>query len=75
MSTPVQDLEAQVLSLDPEDRARLLERLIESFEPDSAIQAAWVTEAVRRQAEVRSGRVELVPGEEALARVRKAVGR
>ena len=75
MSTPVQDLEAQVLSLDPEDRARLLERLIESFEPDSAIQAAWVTEAVRRQTEVRSGRVELVPGDEALARVRKAVGR
>ena len=70
MSIPVHDLEAQVLGLPPEDRARLLERLIASFEPKSETQRAWMLLALRRQDDVRSGRVAMVPGDEALARVR-----
>lgn len=70
MSLPVEDLEAQALSLPPEDRARLLERLIASFEPKSPAQAAWMQLAQRRREDVRSGRARMVPGDEALARVR-----
>jgi len=70
MSSPVEDLEAQVLGLPSEDRARLLERLIASFEPKSKAQEAWQQLALRRQADVRSGTVAMVPGNEALARVR-----
>lgn len=70
MSTPAHDLEAEVLSLPLEDRARLLERLIASFEPQSRAQRAWLELAQRRQAEVRSGKVAIVPGDDALARVR-----
>ena len=70
MATPVHDLEAEVLSLPPEDRARLLERLIASFEPKSRAQKAWMDLALRRQEDVRSGKVAMVPGDEALARVR-----
>ena len=70
MSIPVHDLEAQVLGLPPEDRARLLERLIASFEPKSESQRAWMLLALRRQDDVRSGRVAMGPGDEALARVR-----
>lgn len=70
MSTPAHDLEAEILSLPPEDRARLLERLIASFEPQSRAQRAWLELAQRRQAEVRSGKVAMVPGDDALARVR-----
>jgi putative addiction module component (TIGR02574 family) len=70
MPTPVHDLEAEVLNLPPEDRARLLERLIASFEPKSAAQRAWLEVALRRQAEVRAGKVAMVPGDEALARAR-----
>jgi len=70
MSTPVHDLEAEVLGLPAEDRARLLERLIASFEPKSPAQRAWVEAVVRRQAEVKSGKIAMVPGDEALARVR-----
>ncbi len=70
MPTPVHDLEAEVLGLPAEDRARLLERLIASFEPKSAAQRAWVEACVRRQAEVKSGKTALVPGDEALVRVR-----
>lgn len=73
MPTSIHELEAEVLSLSPVDRARLLERLIESFEPDSQVQNAWVAEALRREAEVLSGKVALVPGEEAVARIRARI--
>ena len=73
MPTPIHELEAEVLSLSPDDRARLLERLIESFEPDSKVQDAWVAEALRREAEVVAGKVGLVPGHEAIARVRRRI--
>ena len=57
-------------TIPPEDRARLLERLIASFEPKSKAQQAWMDLALRRQADVRAGKVAMVPGDEALARVR-----
>ena len=66
----VVDLEAEVLGLPPEDRARLLERLIASFEPQSSAQRAWVELAHQRQADAKAGRVAMVPGDEALKRVR-----
>jgi putative addiction module component (TIGR02574 family) len=70
MTAPVHDLAAEVLSLPPEDRARMLELLIASFEPKSKAQKAWMDLALRRREEVRSGKVQMVPGEDALARVR-----
>ncbi|CAN7153594.1 MULTISPECIES: addiction module protein [unclassified Variovorax] len=73
MSITVQDLEAQVLGLPPEDRARLLERLIASFEPRSKAQEAWMQLALRRQEDVRSGKAAMVPGDEAPARVRARI--
>lgn len=73
MPTPVYDLEAQVLGLPPEDRARLLERLIASFEPKSKAQEAWMQAALRRQEDVRLRRTAMVPGDEALARIRARI--
>ena len=73
MSTPVHDLEAEVLRLPPEDRARLLERLIASFEPRSPAQRAWLDLALRRRADVAAGTVAMLPGDEALARVRARI--
>jgi len=73
MTAPVEDLVAQALSLPPEDRARLVERLIASFEPQSAAQAAWMQVSKARRDEVRAGKVEMVPGEEALARIRARI--
>ena len=74
MTTPIHELEAQVLSLAAPDRARLLERLIESFEPETSAQKAWVTEALRREADVKAGRSKMVSGPEALERVRARLG-
>lgn len=70
MSTPVEDIAAQALSLPPEDRAKLVERLLASFEPRSPAQSEWLKLAASRRDEVRSGTVSMVPGDEALARVR-----
>lgn len=70
MPTPLHELEAQVLSLAAEDRARLLERLIESFEPDTNVEKAWIAEALRREADVKAGKSTLIPGPEAVQRIR-----
>jgi putative addiction module component (TIGR02574 family) len=74
MSTPIHELEAQVLSLDAAERAHLLERLIESFEPDTDIEKAWVAEAMRREADVKAGRSKMVTGSDALERIRARLG-
>lgn len=73
MSTPVEDLAAQALRLPPEDRAKLVERLLESFEPRSPAQAAWLQLARSRREDVALGRVAMVPGDEALGRVRARI--
>lgn len=73
MTTPLHELEVQVLNLGAADRAQLLERLIESFEPDTMAEKAWVSEALRREADVKAGRAKMVPGPEALQRIRARV--
>jgi putative addiction module component (TIGR02574 family) len=69
----LEKLTKEILSLPSASRAMLAEKLVESleFDTDPAIQAAWTTEAKRRRDEVRSGSVETIPGEEALAQVRR----
>ena len=73
MTTPLHELEVQVLNLGAADRAQLLERLIESFEPDTMAEKAGVSEALRREADVKAGRAKMVPGPEALQRIRARV--
>lgn len=70
MPIPLHELEAEVLALAAEDRARLLERLIESFEPDTNVERVWVAEALRREADVKAGRAKMNPGNEAIQRIR-----
>lgn len=60
------------MALPPDARAELTQRLVESLAQDVApeIASAQLAEVRRRIAQVESGEVELVPGDEALARVR-----
>ena len=74
MVTPVSELEAEVLSLPAADRARLVERLIASFEPRFDQQQAWQEQAEQRRADVKAADVSMVRGDEALARVRARLG-
>ena len=73
MSISLEVLEAEVLRLEPAERAKLLERLIESFEPDDQIQNMWLAEAGRREDDVLAGRTSMVPGHEAMARIRARI--
>jgi putative addiction module component (TIGR02574 family) len=68
-------LEAEVLQLAPADRSHLLERLIASLDADREVEEAWEREADRREAELESGSIAAVPGEEAIARLRAKLQR
>ena len=70
MTETVRELHEKVLTLPPDERAALLELLLASLEPKSAAQRAWAQLASRRREDVRSGKVSMVPGGEALARIR-----
>jgi putative addiction module component (TIGR02574 family) len=69
----IEQLAEELLSLPSASRALLADKLVESleFDTDPAIQAAWTTEAKRRCDEIRSGSVEAIPGDEAMAQVRR----
>ena len=60
------------MALPPDACAELTERLIESLVQDISpeISSEQLAEVRRRIAQVESGEVELIPGDEALARVR-----
>ena len=70
MSTLVEELEVKALSLSAAQRARLVEKLIASLDPDPEIENAWAEEVERRHAEIENGTVSLLPGPETLARLR-----
>jgi hypothetical protein len=69
----IEKLTEELLSLPSASRALLAEKLVESleFDTDPTIQLAWTAEAKSRRDEVRSGTVQTIPGEEALAQVRR----
>ena len=58
------------LKLTPSERAHLAERLIASLDEDAEIEEAWATEVERRIAEIDSGRGQMIPAGEAIARAR-----
>jgi len=77
MPMTVEQIAEAAMALSSEERAKLADRLVESLEPaaDEIHRKLWVAEATRRLDDTRSGRVQAIPGDEALLRVRKAVGR
>lgn len=75
MSTNLEILEAEVLQLTTVERSHLLERLIASLDSDPEVEEAWEREADRREAELNSGSISAVPGQEAIARLRARLKR
>ena len=59
----------EAFSLPLEERAKLVDSLLQTFNrPDENQAAAWLALSQRRLAELRSGQVKAVPGEEVFAR-------
>ena len=72
MSTKVEQLAEHAMNLPGESRARLADLLVESLDADTLteIDQLWLSEAKRRRDEVRAGKVQTIPGDQALQRVR-----
>ncbi|MDP2324831.1 MAG: addiction module protein [Gammaproteobacteria bacterium] len=65
-------VEKQALGLPAADRAKLAQKLLESLDTlsDSELEKLWLDEAARRAAQLNSGDVELVPGQEVARKAR-----
>lgn len=71
MSTAFEELAAEALKLDLDDRAALAEKLLLSLDlvSDTENDRLWFDEAERRQAELRSGKGETFSAEAVLAEI------
>ena len=77
MSTLVEELSVRAKTLSAQDRARLVEELLDSLqgEPDTEVENAWDREIERRVAEIESGAVKLIAAEEVHAEARRLIPR
>jgi putative addiction module component (TIGR02574 family) len=74
MATILKEIEAQALSLSPQERGELIHRLIVSLDAPledtpEAIAQAWDEEIARRVAEIDAGTAVLIPHEQVVAEI------
>ena len=76
MNATLAELELKAKQLSAEDRARFALLLLQSLEPaeDGDIDEAWRVESEGRLAQIESGEVKSIPGDEVFARVRQRLG-
>jgi putative addiction module component (TIGR02574 family) len=74
MSSAPEDIEAAVLALPRDERAKLAERIVESLADDPSIGDSWLEEARRRLEKFRDGAVDSVSAENVLDEAWKRVG-
>ncbi len=77
MARSLKEIEQELLSLPQKERARLAHELIVSLDRDEhteeGVEAAWLEEAKRRDAEIERGEVQTIPADEALRRAHEAL--
>ena len=72
MTPQVSELLEKALALSTQERGLLIDHLIESLDEGPAeegVEQAWGEEIKRRVDEIRSGKVEMIPGEEVRRRL------
>ena len=70
----VEELSRKALSLSPEERVQLAEKLLATVqEVDTEVEAAWDEEIKRRIAEIENGTAKLIPAEDVFAEVRRLI--
>ncbi len=76
MSRKVSEIVEEARQLPYGERAELVEQLILANQQDldPKIEKAWGDTAMRRLAEMESGRVKGIPGDQVAAEIRKIVG-
>jgi Putative addiction module component len=76
MGMTVEQIAEEALALPSESRALLADKLVESLNTAalSRIDEVWLAQAKPRRDDVRSSKVQTIPGDEALAKVRRTIG-
>ena len=67
MTPQVSEVLERALMLSTQERGLLIDRLIESLDegpPEEGVEEAWAEEIKRRVDDIRSGKVEMIPGQE-----------
>jgi len=68
------ELISEAISLPVEVRTLLVNKLLESLNPpDKEIDKLWVEEAEKRVDNLRTGKVETIPGEDVFRKIRKKI--
>lgn len=76
MGWTLHEIETEVLRLPEEDRARLVERLLLSFEEtaqEEEVARVWAEEAARRDQAMESGEEPGIPADEVFKRLRSSL--
>jgi len=76
MSITLSELKEKASQLSETERAELALSLIESLDglPDPDVEEAWRLEIERRVGQIERGEVQLIPGNEVFARLRRRLG-
>jgi len=76
MSKKLDKVLRDALELGQEDRAKLVEHLIESLDPEveEGVEEAWAQEISRRAAEIDSGAVQTIPWDVVRERLGRKTG-
>ena len=80
MPVTLEKVVAEIGELSPQDRQKLLLRLMRDFDPadenlsQEEIDRVWKAEAERRVDEIESGRVKTIPAKEVFAKLRAKYG-
>lgn len=76
MSNTLSELKEKASHLSDPERAELALSLIESLDgpADPDVEEAWRLEIERRVGEIERGEVQLIPGDEVFARLRRRLG-
>ena len=67
MGTRAEEIKTEALSLSRDEREDIVQTLLESLDDDPGVDPEWYAEVLRRAEEVRSGRAEMIRGEEFMA--------
>jgi putative addiction module component (TIGR02574 family) len=70
-----EQLFAEAMSLDAQERGALAEQLLMSLDTDPGIESAWVQECRQRIEAVDRGELATVPGEEVMRKLRARLKR
>jgi len=76
MSDTLAELKEKASQLSEAERAELALALIESLDgpADPDVEAAWRIEVERRIGQIERGEVQLIPGDEVFAKLRRRLG-